>query len=411
MLRPINRLRPLSTVITNGVGANTLLLGNQINPASAVAQKMTDTLHAELEAHSIYRDEEKINVGLIGPALPGKRETSTPGAVLNSTQPPPLPQSLEQLLERQWEQGSQFLMEQAQHFDIASLLSCLHQLRQENVRLEETVNNLIARRDHLLAVNARLSVPLSSSQATTQPSSSSSTAAAAAASSTSLACSTGLSLATSASTASLIPITPAVPPSVATSLIGGQLQISSHVGSVSSSTILASTRGPISQQQQRHPSGGSSHSGLGNPPSRVSGERGASPHDRRNHHQGQPLENGLPESEYRYRSPGSDHHSRQQSPMLPPGAQPSPTSLRQSPASSSYHSGSPHTGVPSLSPSGVSHPPPSQHTLVTHVPSSHAVHHGGSFFIVFVSWVSWRRDCSTPRCGVKSIRGRSSKRS
>jgi hypothetical protein len=27
------------------------------------------------------------------------------------------PQSLEQLLERQWEQGSQFLMEQAQHFD------------------------------------------------------------------------------------------------------------------------------------------------------------------------------------------------------------------------------------------------------------------------------------------------------
>lgn len=28
-----------------------------------------------------------------------------------------IPQSLEQLLERQWEQGSQFLMEQAQHFD------------------------------------------------------------------------------------------------------------------------------------------------------------------------------------------------------------------------------------------------------------------------------------------------------
>lgn len=27
------------------------------------------------------------------------------------------PRSLEQLLERQWEQGSQFLMEQAQHFD------------------------------------------------------------------------------------------------------------------------------------------------------------------------------------------------------------------------------------------------------------------------------------------------------
>lgn len=31
-----------------------------------------------------------------------------------------IPQSLDQLLERQWEQGSQFLMEQAQHFDSMS---------------------------------------------------------------------------------------------------------------------------------------------------------------------------------------------------------------------------------------------------------------------------------------------------
>lgn len=45
-------------------------------------------------------------------------------------------------------------------FSVASLLSCLHQLRSENVRLEEHVNNLIARRDHLLAVNARLAIPL-----------------------------------------------------------------------------------------------------------------------------------------------------------------------------------------------------------------------------------------------------------
>lgn len=49
---------------------------------------------------------------------------------------------------------------------VASLLSCLHQLRAENLRLEEHVNNLLQRRDHLLAVNARLAIPL-----TTQPSS------------------------------------------------------------------------------------------------------------------------------------------------------------------------------------------------------------------------------------------------
>jgi len=70
-----------------------------------------------------------------------------------------MPQTLEQLLERQWAQGSQFIIDQAQHFDIASLLSCLHQLRSENNRLEERVRELISRRDHLMSVNARLTAP------------------------------------------------------------------------------------------------------------------------------------------------------------------------------------------------------------------------------------------------------------
>lgn len=51
---------------------------------------------------------------------------------------------------------------------VASLLSCLHQLQTENVRLEEHVSSLIARRDHLLAVNARLAIPLNASANTTQ---------------------------------------------------------------------------------------------------------------------------------------------------------------------------------------------------------------------------------------------------
>lgn len=71
-----------------------------------------------------------------------------------------VPQTLEQLLERQWDQGSGFLMRQAQHFDIASLLSCLHQLRSENMELESRINGLQARRDQLLAVSARLMGPL-----------------------------------------------------------------------------------------------------------------------------------------------------------------------------------------------------------------------------------------------------------
>ena len=45
---------------------------------------------------------------------------------------------------------------------VASLLNCLHQLKSENRRLEDYINKLISRRDHLLAINARLSLPFSS---------------------------------------------------------------------------------------------------------------------------------------------------------------------------------------------------------------------------------------------------------
>ncbi|CAL1528212.1 unnamed protein product [Lymnaea stagnalis] len=71
------------------------------------------------------------------------------------------PLSMEQLLEQQWDHGAQFLMDQGQHFDIASLLNCLHRLKGENQSLEDQVRDLTSRRNHLMAVNARLSLPLS----------------------------------------------------------------------------------------------------------------------------------------------------------------------------------------------------------------------------------------------------------
>lgn len=150
------------------------MLGNTLNPASSAAKSMSETLSMEIEAHSIYTSDPQPN--FTGPQYPGRKDSSKNSSASSSTTssgPASItsmlsgsssngaPQSLEQLLERQWEQGSQFLMEQAQHFDIASLLSCLHQLKIENSRLEEHINSLISRRDHLLAVNARLAIPLS----------------------------------------------------------------------------------------------------------------------------------------------------------------------------------------------------------------------------------------------------------
>ncbi|KAK4023002.1 hypothetical protein OUZ56_008442 [Daphnia magna] len=152
----------------NGITAPHML-GNQLNLNSSVAQKLTDTLVAEVEAHSVTDQPSSISKSTNFVGVPFPFRTVSPSLKPNTQSggsAPPFPHSLGELLERQWEQGSQFLMEQAQHFDIASLLSCLHNLKEENMRLEDHVANLNRRRDHLLAVNARLSVPLQSNQMT-----------------------------------------------------------------------------------------------------------------------------------------------------------------------------------------------------------------------------------------------------
>ncbi|KAJ8970292.1 hypothetical protein NQ317_019689 [Molorchus minor] len=158
------------------------MLGNQLNPNSNMHSKMTDHLNSELEAHSIFNPNENNSTlsdhssiteycNLSKARASSTTSTASGGSGFSSMLGGAggnIPQTLDQLLERQWEQGSQFLMEQAQHFDIASLLSCLHQLRAENLRLEEHVGSLLQRRDHLLAVNARLAIPLTGQPATPQ---------------------------------------------------------------------------------------------------------------------------------------------------------------------------------------------------------------------------------------------------
>lgn len=139
------------------------MLGNQLNPSSSMAQKMSDTLNDELEAHSIFTTaDSNTNANtFVGPPLYNKIISSVSIASIpncwlvfrefartklayfdvqtrakdsakrsNSPSNGPLaslsssaanfPQTLEELLETQWEQGGTFLMEQAQHFDSKS---------------------------------------------------------------------------------------------------------------------------------------------------------------------------------------------------------------------------------------------------------------------------------------------------
>lgn len=53
----------------------THMLGNQLNPTSSMAQKMSDQLHMEMEAHSVYNAAPSLESGtpLVGPAFPGKQ--------------------------------------------------------------------------------------------------------------------------------------------------------------------------------------------------------------------------------------------------------------------------------------------------------------------------------------------------
>lgn len=166
------------------------MFGNALNPASSMAQRMVDTLSQEIETiaeagvslDTVEKPVDKL-VGFPVPkfsspvssssntngltngtttAINGlSSQLSNGGSVGTTAASNGARAILEQLLEKQWEQGSQFLMEQAQHLDIAQLLSCLNQLKQDNRALEDHISSLLQRKDQLQALNARLSIPLS----------------------------------------------------------------------------------------------------------------------------------------------------------------------------------------------------------------------------------------------------------
>ncbi|KAL7373344.1 hypothetical protein ABVT39_004358 [Epinephelus coioides] len=72
---------------------------------------------------------------------------------------PPVATSIEQLLERQWNEGQSFLMQQGAQGDVVGMLKSLHQLQEENRRLEEQIKTLTMKKERLQLLSAQLSVP------------------------------------------------------------------------------------------------------------------------------------------------------------------------------------------------------------------------------------------------------------
>ncbi|XP_053428082.1 protein AF-10 isoform X12 [Nycticebus coucang] len=142
------------------------MYGNRLNPNSSMA-----ALIAQSENNQTDQDLGDNGRSLVGRGS-SPRGSLSPRSPVSSLQIrydqpgnsslenlPPVAASIEQLLERQWSEGQQFLLEQGTPSDILGMLKSLHQLQVENRRLEEQIKNLTAKKERLQLLNAQLSVP------------------------------------------------------------------------------------------------------------------------------------------------------------------------------------------------------------------------------------------------------------
>ncbi|XP_066135557.1 protein AF-10 isoform X5 [Saccopteryx bilineata] len=142
------------------------IYGNRLNPSSSMA-----ALIAQSENTQADQDLGDNSRSLVGRGS-SPRGSLSPRSPVSSLQIrydppgssslenlPPVAASIEQLLERQWSEGQQFLLEQGTPSDILGMLKSLHQLQVENRRLEEQIKNLTAKKERLQLLNAQLSVP------------------------------------------------------------------------------------------------------------------------------------------------------------------------------------------------------------------------------------------------------------
>ncbi|XP_069770752.1 protein AF-10 isoform X13 [Narcine bancroftii] len=163
------------------------MFGNQLNPNSAMAALIAQTETSPparwtMEMNSCIPMEKNVTYNLKnqdldnGHNVPGR--SSSPRGSVSPRSPvsglqirydqssssvienlPPVASSIEQLLERQWTEGQQFLFEQGSPGEVMGMLKSLHQLQVENRQLEEQIKSLTAKKERLQLLNAQLSVP------------------------------------------------------------------------------------------------------------------------------------------------------------------------------------------------------------------------------------------------------------
>ncbi|XP_062841402.1 protein AF-10 isoform X2 [Trichomycterus rosablanca] len=178
-----------STHLQSGSLAGTLnlapphMFGNRLNPNSAMAALIAQSENSPADqelgdgtlAFSRRGTPPKANLSPRSP-LSGLHIRYDPSGPLvpglGAESLPPAATSIEQLLERQWNEGQQFLLQQGPQGDVLALLRSLYQLQMENRRLEEQIRTLTMKKERLQLLSAQLSVPFTHANNTTSSASS-----------------------------------------------------------------------------------------------------------------------------------------------------------------------------------------------------------------------------------------------
>ncbi|CAM4722058.1 unnamed protein product [Leuciscus chuanchicus] len=155
------------------------MFGNRLNPTSAMAALIA-------QSESSPADQE-LGDGALGFSRRGNSPKTSlsprsplsglhirydasgplvPGLGSGSDALPPVATSIDQLLERQWNEGQQFLLQQGPQGDVLGMLKSLHQLQVENRRLEEQIRTLTMKKERLQLLSAQLSVPFTPASTT-----------------------------------------------------------------------------------------------------------------------------------------------------------------------------------------------------------------------------------------------------
>ncbi|KAB5533123.1 hypothetical protein PHYPO_G00128180 [Pangasianodon hypophthalmus] len=159
------------------------MFGNRLNPNSAMAALIAQSENSPADPElgdgvlgfSRRGTPPKANLSPRSPlsGLHIRYDPSVPVVPgLGTDTLPPAATSIEQLLERQWNEGQQFLLQQGSQADVLAMLKSLHQLQMENRRLEEQIRTLTMKKERLQLLSAQLSVPFTHTNNTTSSASS-----------------------------------------------------------------------------------------------------------------------------------------------------------------------------------------------------------------------------------------------